>query len=279
MRSITIIGFGYVGRAMARFFDGKYKVHVYDPYIGDDKYLNEFKDYTFISSGEPMRPTDLAVVCVPTAMREDGSCDTSIASQTIEMLGKEVLILVKSTVPPRFTQKYIDEGYQIAFSPEYLGESSYTTHWWKGDPDPTNLKTHDFQIFGGDKKITSRIIPFFRSIMGPQTKYLQTDATTAEMAKYMENCFFATKVTFCNEFYNIAKTFGVDYNELRELWLNDGHINRNHTLVFDEKRGYGGKCYPKDMAAIIKASSDAGHEPMLLKAVVALNDVIKTNQK
>jgi Predicted UDP-glucose 6-dehydrogenase len=47
---------------------------------------------------------------------------------------------------------------------------------------------------------------------------------------------------------------GVDWNELRELWLLDPRINKNHTLVFERDRGYGGKCFPKDVKAIIKDS-------------------------
>jgi UDPglucose 6-dehydrogenase len=267
MKKVGIVGYGYVGKAMHRFFADKYDVAIYDPAAPES-----------VKTVSDLAVCDLVVVSVPTPMAADGACDTSAVEQTLEMIGPKTLVLVKSTVPPSFTQTYIDHGYRVVFSPEYLGESSYVTHHWKGYPDPTNLKTHEFQIFGGDYEETCEVIGFFKNIMGPETKYLQTDATTAEMAKYMENAFFATKVTFCNEFYEIAKAFGVDYNELRELWLNDGRINRNHTLVFEDKRGYGGKCYPKDVSAIIKASEEAGHKPMLLKAVQAQNEFFKATQ-
>lgn len=274
MKSVTIVGFGYVGRAMARFFDGKYSVRIYDPFVQIDALQEEFPTYAFIPSSqkELVGDTDLVVICVPTPMAEDGSCDTSAVDATFDLLKPhEVDILIKSTVPPNYTKGKILKGYNAVFSPEYLGESAYTTHYWKGYPDPTNLKTHEFQIFGGGQTVCNRIIQFFKSIMGPETRYLQTDSTTAELAKYMENCFFATKVTFCNEFYDIAQTFGVDYNELRELWLNDGRINRNHTLVFEDKRGYGGKCYPKDMSAMVVASLEEGYTPKLLQQVVESN--------
>lgn len=284
MKSVTIIGYGYVGRRMAEFFQDKFEVNVYDPNIGLIK--DQHQNVRLLASGDVAKAgfpkSDLFVICVPTPQAKDGSCDTSAIDETLAKLNRpeyDDLILIKSTVPPSFTQKYIDRGYKVAFSPEYLGESAYVTHHWKGYPDPTNLKTHEFQIFGGDISVTTKIIPFFRSIMGPETRYWQTDATTAELAKYMENCFFATKVTFCNEFYEIAKRFGVDYNELRELWLQDGRINRNHTVVFEEKRGYGGKCYPKDMAAIIMAAREVGYDPKLLKEVVESNRFFNTRSQ
>jgi UDPglucose 6-dehydrogenase len=95
----------------------------------------------------------------------------------------------------------------------------------------------------------------------------------------MENCFLATKVTFCNEFYDIAESFGVDYNELREIWLLDGRIGRSHSTVFEDKRGFTGKCLPKDLNALIKASEKNGYKPNLLKSINETNnEMIKKNK-
>ncbi len=62
-------------------------------------------------------------------------------------------------------------------------------------------KSYEFVIIGGPKKITNRILPFFKTILGAESKYFQTDSTTAELVKYIEDSFLATKVTFCNEFF------------------------------------------------------------------------------
>jgi len=102
-------------------------------------------------------------------------------------------------------------------------------------------------------------------------RFYFTTALTAELAKYMENAFYATKVTFCNEFFDIAQTLGVDYNELREVWLADPHISRDHTFVYPQDRGFGGKCLPKDTTAIIAACQQQGYTPALLRAVMAVN--------
>ncbi len=135
-----------------------------------------------------------------------------------------------------------------------------------------DLVNRDFWIFGGDPWDTEKAVEFWKSYVKTTARFYQTDSKTAEIVKYMENCFFATKVTFCNEFYEICKTFGSDYNEVRELWLADStRINRNHTQVYKDNRGFGGKCLPKDLSAIIKASIDEGYEPKLLEEVREVN--------
>ena len=127
-------------------------------------------------------------------------------------------------------------------------------------------------IFGGASEDTQAVIEFVKPVMGADCRYWQTDATTAELVKYMENSWGAMKVTFCNEFYEIARAHGVDYNELRELFLLDGRTERMHTVVFEKKRGYGGKCFPKDVKAIIRSSEEHGYIPALLKEVDMTND-------
>ena len=113
--------------------------------------------------------------------------------------------------------------------------------------------------------------------MAVDTFYSITSAKEAELTKYMENSFFATKITFCNEFYQIAKKLGVDYKRLRENWLLDPRINKNHTLVFDDDLGWSGKCFPKDLNAIIKASEKVGYEPIMLKAVLKSNEKTRSS--
>ncbi len=284
-KHIAVIGYGYVGKAIVNFFKGHYNIKVYDPpYIKEnhlegieEKHLGE--SITFTTIKENITSCDLAVVCVPTPSNNDGEVDLSYIHETFEWLNTP-LILIKSTVPPGTTQRmvkgeagnWIDR--RIAFSPEYIGEGKYTVKWWKdiGYPHPTDMKYHDFHIFGGEKETTSEIMEFFKPVVGPDVKYIQTDSSTAELVKYMENSWGAMKVTFCNEFANIAKEMGVDYNELRELLLLDGRIEKMHTIVFKDDRGFGGKCFPKDVKGIINASEKVGYTPELLKEVLKSND-------
>lgn len=258
---IGIVGYGVVGKGMEKLFKDRFQIKIYD-------LATEWKDRARLDD------CGLVVICVPTPSRPDGSCDTSIVEESARWI-KSPLILIKSTVPPGTTdalsKKY---GKKICFSPEYMGESSYYTPFWKY-PDPTDAKSHSFVIIGGEEKTASLIMNYFMKVMSVDAHYALSSAKEAELTKYMENCFFAAKVTFCNEFFNIAEKFGVEYKKLRELWLLDSRINRMHTAVFEDKRGFGGKCYPKDLAAMIKASEGAGYSPEFLKEVQQTNERIK----
>lgn len=284
-KNIAIIGYGYVGKAMEKFFSSHYDIKVYDPYYMDANEMSvELQDDNifFTRIKNTINKCDLAVICVPTPMMDDGKCDTSIVEETFEWLDVP-LTLIKSTVLPGTTNMLQDKypELSIAFSPEYIGEGKYEVQWWKdkGYPHPTDMKKHDFVIIGGERPITSKILEFFKKVVGPDVKYVQTDSTTAELTKYMENSWGATKVIFCNEFAKMAGAFGVDYNELRELFLLDGRTERMHTLVFEDNKGFGGKCFPKDVNGIVKASERAGYKPGLLKQVLKSNDEIRKENK
>jgi len=223
---------------------------------------------------------DLAVISVPTPESADHSVDLSYVIGTLEWL-EAPLILIKSTVPSGTVDamKILYPHKNICFSPEYIGEGKYVVQWWKdkGYPHPTDMKYHDFHIVGGERWAARAILEFFKKVAGPEAKYIATDAKTAELVKYMENCWGATKVTFCNEFAGIAESLGVDYDELRELFLLDGRVERMHTAVFKDKRGFGGKCYPKDVNGMVEHAKKHGYKPTLLEAVLSTNDAIIAN--
>ena len=108
-------------------------------------------------------------------------------------------------------------------------------------------------------------------MLGPSKIYFQCAAREAEVIKYMENTYFATKVTFVNEFCEICRVFGADWHTVREGWLLDPRVEPMHTAVFPADRGYAGKCLPKDTDAIIHAAPQAGYRPQLLAEVVRSN--------
>ena len=264
-KKIGIVGYGYVGKGVFKFFEDKCEVIFFDPEIDGS------------ATKEEINTCDLAVVCVPTPMGDGGVCDLSIIKETVNWL-ETSLILIKSTIPPGTTAKLAKEtGKNICFSPEYIGEGGYFVPYWKY-PHPTKMKYHNFQIVGGEKEMASQILDYFVRVMGPDAKFFVTDSTTAELVKYMENSFIAAKVTFCNEFYNIAKSFGVNYKELRELWLLDDRVGRMFTAVFPDKRGFEGKCIPKDVSAIVKASEEIGYDAKFIKAVLENNKRIRKEE-
>lgn len=249
---------GVVGQGMFNLFKDRFEVIGYDTKIDKDR--------------TKVMGCDLAIICVPTNMRPDGSADTSIVEEVVSWLDTP-LILIKSTVPPTTTEKLVAKyNKEICFSPEYMGESKNFTPFWKY-ADPTDAKKHDFVIVGGNK--ANDILAYFMKVMAVEAHYTSCTSREAELVKYMENSYFATKVTFCNEFYDIAQALEIDFNKVREMWLLDSRVDRNHTLVFKDERGFGGKCLPKDVNAIVKASEDAGYHPTLLKSVLSTNKRIR----
>jgi UDPglucose 6-dehydrogenase len=200
-------------------------------------------------------------------MNPDGSCDISIVEETVEWLETPVII-IRSTIVPG-TVDYLTSKYnkRIIFQPEYLGETSLHPY--------LDLRKRDFIILGGEKKACDVVAMYMQHLMHADTHFYLTDAKTAELCKYMENSFLGMKVTFCNEFYEMAKALGIDYNELRELWLADKRIGRSHTIVYPDNRGFGGKCLPKDINAIVKKLEEVGYEPKFIKAILENNERIK----
>ncbi len=263
MKKVCIIGNGYVGKSMVKLFEDHYLVSIKEI---DDNY-------------DDVNQCDLAVVCVPTLTSKDGSCDTSVVEKVIKE-SNAPLYLIKSTVPPGTTE-LLSKLYNksIVFSPEYIGEGSYPIPFWNGIPHPTETKLHEFQIFGGYRDIIRQVLDFFIPVIGPYCKYIQTDSITAELVKYMENSFLATKVVFCHEFARIAEKYNCDYNELRELFLLDGRCERGSTAIFNGKLGFDGKCLPKDINAIYQATKKVGFESKLLKQVIETNNEMRNETK
>ncbi len=255
--TIGIVGYGVVGRALARLFGyeaGNPDVRVYDKFVAG---MNDAKRRAAIQG------CDLVFVAVPTPQAADGSCDLTAVEEVVSWLVPPMCL--KSTVPPGTVDRLIETaGKRICFSPEYIGETRW--HPWKG------IESHGFVIVGGEKSLCDLVVRAYQQYLGPLVRYYMTDAKTAELCKYMENCFLATKVAFVNQFYDLAQACGVNYNELRELWLADERIGRSHTVVTEE-RGYRGRCLPKDIAAIIRAAKPFGGAP-LLEAIDRYNDEV-----
>lgn len=250
---ISVVGKGHVGSCMLELFPDAI---VYDKYLGIGK-IEDVKDSDFI------------FVCVPTPEGNFGECNTSAVDEVLSSLNEicksSAIVIIRSTVPVGYThvadKKY---GFGVVFQPEYYGETN--DHPFA---DPHN---RSWITLGGELCDTSKVAQLYQEVFNSNIIIHQVNAKTAELAKYMENCFYATKVTFCNQFYDFAKTIGVDYNQLRETWLLDPRIGRSHTFVFEDNRGYGGSCLPKDMAAMIYMADDFGVDMPLLTAVKEIND-------
>jgi len=258
---IGIIGHGYVGKAVQRFWSLRYETIIYDP------------AYSLTSPIDKIAECGAVSICVPTPSMESGACDTSIVEEVVQKLDND-LIIVHSTVSPGTTQRLLDEtNKHIIFCPEYIGESKY--HTPPQYVHPTDIEKHEFFVFGGRSEDTSKAVSLYVPIVGPTPFFYQTDATTAEVIKYWENCWGALKVTFANEMYEICKVLGVDYWEAREGWLLDNRTERMHSAVFKDERGFGGKCFPKDVAALVHKAQEYGYTPNMLQQVIETNKKLR----
>lgn len=250
---IGIVGKGVVGSAMVDLFPD---AAIYDPGLS-------------IGTKEEINECDIAFLCVPTPMGIDKSCDTSIAEDCIKWIESKIIV-VRSTVPVGFCEQQSKiTGKTIIFQPEFLGET--VAHPF------VNELTREWLILGGEKEYVDKVICAYQEIYNADISIYITDSKTAELCKYMENSFLALKVTFCNEFYDLANALGIDYNSLRELFLADPRIGRSHTFVYNDKRGYSGKCLPKDVNAIIKQGEKVNVDMTLMKAVDEKNTSIYHN--
>lgn len=259
MNKIAIIGRGYVGKSYAKMFDGAI---LYDRHGKTNR--------------AEINQCDLAIVCVPTAMLDDGSCDTSIVEEVVSWL-ETPLILIKSTISPGTTARLKKlTGKRICHSPEYVGEGGYYVPFWQF-PHPTEPQHHSFMIIGGEAQDREDILQMFYPILGPTKTYFQVTDIESELIKYYENCMIATKVTLANEFYELAKTFGASYSQMREGLVLDERQGRMFTIVYKNRRGFDGKCLPKDLAAITHAARKAGYDPKFLQAVLDNNERYKQN--
>lgn len=254
---IGIVGYGHVGRAMHKLFQ--------DAVLYDEPLV--------LGTRIDINNCDAVFVCVPTPQRDDGNCDTSIVEEVLSWI-EAPLIILRSTVRVGFTDEMMGKFHkEIVFQPEYYGET--VAHPFADLHDRTWL------AFGGTKHGIHLAIKTYQTVINSNVRIYQADAKTVEMAKYMENAFLAMKVTFCNEMYDIANALGADYNLAREIWVADPRIGTSHTFVYDDNRGYGGSCLPKDMASLVAQSKERNVDCILLQSVIKKNNIYqgKRNDK
>jgi len=250
---VGLVGLGYVGTMMRRLLSGHAELVEYDPTTHAEYPERQLQGF------------DFAVVAVGTPAGEDGSCDTSQVREAVARLPVE-RVLLRSTVPPGTTADMCRQtGKQICFVPEYVGETNFSQLWSGADAHIP------FMVFGGDPPIRQYFIEALLPILGPDKVLFQCSSSEAELIKYVENAYFATKVAFVNEFFEISRRLEIDWHTVREGWLLDPRVERDHTAVFRSARGFGGHCLPKDLTAIIRVAVDAGWRPTLLAAVDQAN--------
>lgn len=267
MINIGIIGNGFVGSAVAHGFSLWNTLRIYDT---DPKLSSD--DFNTVAG-----KSDIIFVCVPTPMNlsDGGAIDLSILDSVMEDLNKNAfptaVVVIKSTVIPGTTAKYEEEypDMKIVFNPEFLSERTAKLDF----NNPSRI------ILGGAPAARRPVEKLYRDRF-PHVTIINTDSESAEFTKYACNCFYATKISIFNEFYQMAQKQNLDWNSIMGGMLSSGWINPMHTLVpgTDGNMGFGGKCFPKDINAFINYFNSADINPALMKAAWEKNIEVREEQ-
>ncbi len=262
--NLGIIGYGYVGQAVANGFnkasEGKDTIRYYDKY----------KDS--LSLEEVVKKSEFIFVCLPTPMKADESgIDLTIINGSIAEITKytnnsDKIIVIKSTVIPGTTNRLEKEHpkSQFAFNPEFLTEANFLEDFLNADRT----------VIGANNDLVSRSVTVIYRQRFPKTIIYQTDPTTAELVKYFANAYLALKVTFANFFYDYCQKIGIKYEEVKKMAAKDPRIVDKH-LEVTTQRGFGGKCFPKDLVAIMGEFKKAGVDASLLEVMWKYNKKIR----
>ena len=189
---------------------------------------------------------DFAFIAVDTPMLPDGSCDLSQIETAIAETNAGIIV-IRSTVPPRTTQRLKEAtAKHIVFMPEFYGMTQHCDE-----------KTFDFNfaILGGDKENCNKVVQLLQEVYDARFRFRITDSTTAELTKYMANTMLASKVSLCIQFWEVANQLGVNYPELRDLWLMDKRFSPAHSFVYDDHPFWESHCFDKDLPALTKFAS------------------------
>ncbi len=221
---------------------------------------------------------DFLFVTVGTPQNVDGSIDLSIIKKAISTIGKNLkknkkkpIILVKSTVIPgtmknvilpileQKSNKKAGKDFGLVSNPEFLQESTAIR----------DTKFPHAVVLGGYQTIFMKKTKNFFTKLHPDTPIIITNHQTAEMIKYANNSFLATKISFINQLSNICqKTPGANVDDIAKTIGLDPRIGK---LFLNAGPGYGGSCLPKDMKALINFANVSGVNPSLLNAVEEIN--------
>ena len=236
------------------------------------------KDLKVSSSISDVEKCSLIFVTVGTPQKRNGEIDLTMVKNVTDKIGKllsktehKPIIIIKSTVIPgttqnvilpilqRISRKNVGKGFGLLTNPEFLRETMAVND---------TLHPHVI-VLGGDNDIFLKKVRRFYSNLHHSVPIVLTNYSTAEIIKYANNSFLATKISFINQIASICEEIP-DAN-IDDVAKTIGLDPRIGNLFLDAGPGYGGSCLPKDVKAIINFSTKVGINPTLLTAVEKTN--------
>ena len=305
---VTVVGSGYVGTTLAACLaDAGHDVTAVDidPDVVDA--LNDGRaaihepgldDLLAEHAGDRLRATteydgvpdaDATFLAIGTPSREGGSIDLGPLAAAAEMTGEAIaagggdgdaeagddrhLVVVKSTITPPGVGEVREallagagdaaDRVELATNPEFLREGTAVD----------DFQHPDKLVFGTDSdRAAERLEALYEPLLAAtegDVPVVRTDPETAVMIKYANNAFLASKISLANDLGNVCKRFGIDAYEVMDAVGLDDRIGAQ---FLRSGVGWGGSCFPKDVDAIRSAAREAGYEPPMLDAAVAVND-------
>ena len=294
---IGIVGLGFVGLSLTSVLSSKgYNVigidvdkekckkinngisPFFEPELEDLLKKGLKKKLKISSDFKLIRDCDFIFVTVGTPQNENGSIDLSIIKKAISTIGenlqnnkKKPIILVKSTVIPGTMKKNIlpilekkskkkaGKHFGLISNPEFLQESTAIR----------DTKFPHVVVLGGYETEFMKKARNLFTKLHPNVPIIITNHQTAEMIKYANNSFLATKISFINQLSNICQKIpGANVDDIAKTIGLDPRIGK---LFLNAGPGYGGSCLPKDMKALINFAGTTGINPTLLNAVEEIN--------
>jgi UDPglucose 6-dehydrogenase len=217
----------------------------------------------FIAVGTPSR-------------RGDGHADLSyvfaaaaeIAETLAQLPNSRTVVVTKSTVPVGtgrrveniLSMRLVEGTFDVASNPEFLREGSAIQDFMR--PDRV--------VIGTDSEHARTVLrALYRPLYLLETPVVFTTIETAELIKYAANAFLATKVTFINQIADLCETVGADVQDVARGIGLDGRIGRK---FLHAGPGFGGSCFPKDCAALVRTAEEAGSPLTMIERVLEIND-------
>ena len=261
-KKIGVIGLGMVGNEVYKWFkEKKFLVFGYDKFKKSD-------------SLEDVEKAKIIFLCLPTPYDKNKGYDISALTENLDYFKKSdsKIFVIKSTLLPGttdyFQKKY--KNHYFLFCPEFLTEATAEK----------DFREPYLQVLGYTQK-SKKIAPKILKIL-PRARLLDiiVEAKVAELFKLVRNAFFSTKVIFSNTVFDLCEKLGIDYEKVKLLMKKDPWIGGIHfEIVHKGKRGFGGKCLPKDLLALIWCYQKNKLKPKLFETVWRVNFNLLKRQK
>jgi UDPglucose 6-dehydrogenase len=292
---IAVVGTGYVGLVLGAclaengndvicvdkdeakitsLVDGR--MPIYEPGLEEMVRRNHVEERLIFTTDLPhaVRESEIVFIAVGTPEKEDGSADLqhvlAVARDIGRAMTKYTVIVDKSTVPVGTAKKvhatvaaHTAHPFSVVSNPEFLKQGAAIEDFMK--PDRV--------VIGSDDE---RARQMMRDLYAPFTRtgapIMMMDTASAELCKYAANSILATRISFMNEIANVCELFGADVDQVRKAIGSDRRIG---TSFLFPGVGYGGSCFPKDVQALLRSSTNSGYDFKILRAVEDVNDAQK----